>query len=537
MRFQVQLAKAASTPSPHLEHDKAAKSAPMLEGGAYPTWPQRSAYLCSRSFDYTQTPAHGAHRPKPHRCDVHIQITCRTSIPSSLTDIRTSSGSHLGEVSVANLPIRAATAASPHSMAHAEPAIKPKICSKARCSAVGNHPRLCQLLLHKAMTLPSSSHRIASHRIVSYRVAHRPCPALACKLHAGRARSRPLPHQTEQPAIWPGLQPRQYALPSPLTSCSPPHVTYPSLLLPTCFHACFHPACHRTYPTLLLPGKSQKLSGERVFRIPNLSRLWKHAWKTVPALQEPMASGVRVEIYCGHSGHVEGGRRSVGHAKRSGVEEVWKGRGGSQRDSERCVAMRWNDRRHVCEGLRAVCLPVLATGEWRLKGDEGVKGRGQIVLAVPTYVPPTQFLPFAPSPPAQPPFPLFNRPPPAPLPPTLTSPLPSPRIAISTNATNAPSHAHHLLCPIAWIYRLHPSPARAPTPHAAGTHAARDFLSSFPLPVPSVLPLARSRSPSATYLRAHAGRWVVRRWSDDERGKGALLPGGEGDERDGQGQE
>jgi hypothetical protein len=114
----------------------------------------------------------------------------------------------------------------------------------------------------------------------------------------------------------------------------------------TCFHACLHPAC----PVLLSPSTPSPQVAEIVRRkserTPNLStRLWKHAWKTVPALQEPMASGVRVEIDCGRGGHVEGGRRSVGGAKRTGVEEVWKVRPPQRKDM-----MLWKGRRHACEG-------------------------------------------------------------------------------------------------------------------------------------------------------------------------------------------
>jgi hypothetical protein len=67
--------------------------------------------------------------------------------------------------------------------------------------------------------------------------------------------------------------------------------------------------------------------------------------ETVPALQEPMASGVRVEIDCGRGGHVEGARRWFGRAKRAGVEKVWKVRPPQRRDM-----MLWKGRRHACEG-------------------------------------------------------------------------------------------------------------------------------------------------------------------------------------------
>lgn len=146
-----------------------------------------------------------------------------------------------------------------------------------------------------------------------------------------------------------------------LTSSSPPHAIYPppSNLRPCTYSPCM--SC-MPIPPYSFPA-SRRNCPAKGLRTPNLSRRWKHAWKTVPAQQEPMASGVRVGIDCRRSGHVEGGRRSVGRAKRSGVEESgreWEG----GRPTSRCVAMLWNGRRHACEGDgRCAC-----KGGWRLKG-------------------------------------------------------------------------------------------------------------------------------------------------------------------------
>jgi hypothetical protein len=131
-----------------------------------------------------------------------------------LTDIRAPSGSHLGEGCIANLPIRAVTGASTNSIAHAEPAIKPKICSKARRIALGNHPRLCQRLLHKPMTLPSTLQRIAA--LITHALrwpASKPACNQGCQCIVAALNLAPLsiyaisgnhflPRQTEQPAIY-----------------------------------------------------------------------------------------------------------------------------------------------------------------------------------------------------------------------------------------------------------------------------------------------------------------------------------------------